>query len=170
MKQTLLFFIFTTCALHFLQAQRSYEDIPGDSIQLWTDERVDHSLKGNRETVQIPFVIRSLGWGCMCPMHFMGSNVGTHDGPWLSPVFPKDFPETDEAGKTFVVTGYFTGEWATEDYRDENGEPEEWLYKIPIFVITQWQVNDQENIPAPKILENNTTGKNPKKKKKKKSK
>ncbi len=125
-----------------------------DSIQGWVDQRVENAKNGHREIIETPFVVRSFGWGCLCPDHYIGINPGMQEGPFLHVKAPKKFPVSSEFGHSLIVTGYFTGAYVEEDFRDEHGEPEEWLYTLPEFVVLEWRVNTLDyDAPSPKILE-----------------
>jgi hypothetical protein len=136
-----------------LEAQtKTYFDM-ADSVKIWMDKRVENAVNGIKEKVEMPFVVRSTGWGCRCPDSYIGVSPSVGDGPWVSPVKPKKFPSVDSVGHSLIVQGYFTGKWVTEDLRNEDGEPEEWLYKMPEFKITAWRKNKLEyDVPAPFIL------------------
>ena len=103
----------------------------------------------------MPFVVRSLGWGCMCPDYYIGVSPNTQEGPWISVIAPDDFPVSDTKGYSLIVTGVFTGDSVEEDFRNEDGEPEEWLYKMPEFKIHNWKENRMDyDVPAPKVILN----------------
>ncbi len=146
-------FLFFGMSAVFAQEQ-TYEDV-ADSVQYWMEERVANATEGIHEVVEMPFVVRSLGWGCLCPDHYIGVSPFTQEGPFIHPVSPANFPVSDRDGHSLVVTGFFTGKWVEEDYRDENGEPEEWLYKLPEFKILSWRRNEMDyEIFPPRIIEN----------------
>jgi hypothetical protein len=126
-----------------------------DSITIWLKQRVENATKGIKENVEMPFVVRSTGWGCKCPDSYIGVSPRLGDGPWVWPIKPKKFPEVDSVGHSLIVQGYFTGKWVEQDLRLENGEPAEWLYKMPEFKITAWRENKLDyDVPAPFILKN----------------
>lgn len=134
-------------------AQRTTYDEFVDSLQHWIDIRVTNAAEGIEEHVEMPFVVRSLGWGCMCPDHYLGVSPFVQEGPFIHPLVPDNFPVSDHDGHSLIVRGYFTGRHVDEDFRDENGEPEEWLYTLPEFKIESWEKNDQEyEVAAPFIL------------------
>lgn len=131
---------------------KTYMDY-ADSVKIWMDERVKNAEAGKTEKVQVPMVIRGMGWGCLCPMHYIGISPSMADGPWISPIFPKKTPKYDDKGLSLIVTGYFTGKWITEDLRNADGEPEEWLYKMPEFKVLSWKLNKQDyDAPAPFVI------------------
>ena len=146
----ILFFIFlkSTCFAQLL----TYEDVI-DSIGYWVDERVTNAMAGRQEIVEMPLVVRSLGWGCICPDHYIGVSPSVQEGPFIHPIVPKGFPKTDMYGHSLMVRGYFSGRIVEEDYRDESGEPAEWLYQLHEFVITKWKHNKLDyQIRAPYVI------------------
>lgn len=148
---TLILFCVLCAGTGLAQALR-YDEAP-DSIAVWLETRVANAAEGNREVVEMPFVVRSLAWGCLCPDHYIGVGTGVQEGPFIHPKVPKKFPKSNENGHSLIVRGYFTGEYVEEDFRNENGEPAEWLYIIPEFVVTEWEVNKLEyEVPFPCIL------------------
>jgi len=119
------------------------------------DQRVENAKKGIKEKVKMPMVVRSMGWGCECPAHYIGVSAGTNDGPWISAVTPKKFPTMDESGHSLVVVGYFTGKVIEQDMRNADGEPEEWLYKTPEFQVLSWEENKKDyEVDVPKVIGN----------------
>ncbi len=150
-----LFFtiIFLNLFGNHLNAQ-VYEDCV-DTLQTWVDKRVENAKKGKKEVIEMPMVVRSTGWGCLCPTHYIGISPYTHEGPWIHIKASKKFPKMDQNGHSLIVTGYFTGKMVKEDFRDENGEPEEWLYTIPEFKIKSWRINSQSyEARPPRIISN----------------
>lgn len=124
-----------------------------DSVKTWMDQRVENAKKGINEKVKMPMVVRSTGWGCECPVHYIGVSSTTNDGPWISAVAPKKFPTMDETGHSLVAVGYFTGKIIEQDMRGPNGEPEEWLYKTPEFKIISFEENKKDyDVDAPKVI------------------
>jgi hypothetical protein len=121
-------------------------------IEQWLEQQIARAKEGKAETVEIPLVVRSTGWGCRCPEHYMGSNAFTQDGPWIAPV-GKSLPAPDENGYLFVAKGKFTGNLVEIDLREENGEPEEWLCKAWEFRVTKVKkLKAGVEMPAPKVL------------------
>lgn len=132
------FAILTLLLLSFnfsVHAQKKTYMEMGDTVKTWLAERVENAAKGIKEKVEMPFVVRSTGWGCMCPDSYIGVSPGMGDGPWIWPIKPrlngavgqaKKFPEVDSVGHSLIVQGYFTGKWIEQDLRNEDGEPEEW--------------------------------------------
>ena len=62
----------------------------GQSVSAWIDSIIsDQRTSGQIITVQVPLVLRSMGWGCRCPEYFIGSNPDTHDGgnTWVTPQY-----------------------------------------------------------------------------------
>lgn len=125
-----------------------YEDVV-DSLQEWVNQRVNNASEGAREVIETPFVVRSTGWGCLCPEHYIGISPYVQDGPWMAALAPADFPVMDSIGHSLVVTGYFTGKYVEIDLRNENGEPEEWLYIVPEFQVLSWSPNEAQYEAAP---------------------
>ncbi|HLP13432.1 MAG TPA: hypothetical protein VK177_15955 [Flavobacteriales bacterium] len=151
-RQFLSTFAFVFVSIQCIGQIQTYADM-GDSVKTWLNERVENAKKGKKEKVQMPFVVRSTGWGCLCPIHYIGVSAGTNDGPWVMPIEPKKFPQNDSLGHSLIVTGYFTGKIVEQDMRNEDGEPEEWLYKIPEFKILSWKENKQDyEVEAPKVI------------------
>ena len=111
-------------------------EIEDEKFDAWIKARLKAAKSGKPELVRIPVSYRSMGWGCRCPDVFIGTSTDTGGGPWLSvklgPV--AELPAYNERfGVVVVAEGRFTGKKDTEDLRGENGEPEEWLYKLLEF-------------------------------------
>jgi hypothetical protein len=137
----------------FLQAQSTYLDF-GDSVQAWVDARVERAAAGQAEQVEMPLCVRSLGWGCQCPDAYIGASPSTQEGPWIWVEARRRFPKVNATGHSLIVTGSFTGQWKTQDLRNADGEPEEWLYTMPVFKVTSWRKNPSyDQTPAPKVLQ-----------------
>ena len=133
--------------------QKKYYFDVADSISFWVQTRVDRAAAGNPEKIQMPLAVRSLGWGCRCPDYYIGVNSNVQEGPFIQIVGAMSFPTPDQNGTALIVTGYFTGKWVEIDLRDEGGEPEEWLYRVPEFKVESWKINENpEETEAPKIL------------------
>lgn len=49
-------------------------------IKNWMKERISMAKKGQREMVEFPLVVRPT-WRCRCPVHYMGVNTSTAEGP-----------------------------------------------------------------------------------------
>ena len=148
---SVLFLLLTTTS--FGQA---FDDWTSDSISNWMDLRINNANNNTQETVEMPFAVRSLGWGCLCPDHYIGISPHSQEGPWIGAITPDEFPASNRNGHSLIVTGKFTGNWVEEDFRDENGEPEEWLYKMPEFKIISWKENELDyNSPPPKVISQN---------------
>jgi|GEM_PF-2501336 len=131
---------------------QTYEEF-GDSIQNWLEQRISNANKGIKEKVEMPFAVRTLGWGCMCPDNYIGISPNVQEGPWIAPKAPKNFPVSDTIGYSLIVTGYFTGKWKEKDFRNKDGEPQEWLYKMPEFNIISWRENKLGyETPPPKVI------------------
>lgn len=149
MSRLLIFAFFFL--LNYSFAQEKYEDMEPEKLKEWLDDRVENAKSGLNETVEIPFIIRSLGWGCDCPYYFLGSSVGTLDGFWLSPVSTNKLPKISKLGHRLVVTGHFTGKLITQEF--EYGETVE---NMPEFEIKEIKfLKPNEDAPAPKIVSSN---------------
>ena len=149
----IVLFLFVIISHKSASAQtKTYMEM-GDTVKTWLNERVENAKKGIKEKVEMPFVVRTTGWGCMCPDSYIGVSSMMNDGPWVLPIKPKKFPTVDSIGYSLVVQGFFTGKIVEQDLRGENGEPEEWLYKMPEFKITAWRKNKLEyEVPAPFVM------------------
>jgi len=112
-----------------------------DSLQKWVDLRVENAKLGKNEKVKMVMAVRTLGWGCRCPDHFIGISPNTQEGPFISPVLPNNLPLSDTIGYSLIVEGYFTGKIIDLDLRSSEDEPEEWFYHLPEFTITKWKMN-----------------------------
>jgi hypothetical protein len=129
-----------------------YEDAL-DSLSFWLKDRIEQGATGKKVLVEMPFVVRSLAWGCMCPNHYIGVHPNVQEGPFIHPRVPTNFPVSDSTGHSLIVRGYFTGKQIEEDYRNEDGEPAEWLYILPEFVVLDWRVNELNyDVPAPYVI------------------
>lgn len=124
-----------------------------DSVQAWVDARVEAAKAGKSERVVMPVAVRSLGWGCACPDAYIGESPGVHEGPWIWVESKRRFPKVDRLGHSLIVTGSFTGEMKTQDLRNEEGEPEEWLYVMPVFRAEKWTPSKEiGEAAAPKVI------------------
>src|SRR5690606_30518088 len=88
-----------------------------EALLAWTAERQRRAKKGDTEIVQMPVSFRELGWGCPCPMTFIGLDTATHEGqPWLDLSFADtlEAPGEDFVDRIMVVQGFFTGERTVE--------------------------------------------------------
>lgn len=152
MASQFLFILFLFCSVTSTKAQTTFDQF-GDSLQSWVDQRVHKARKNRTETVIMPLAVRSTGWGCMCPDYYIGVSPGTQEGPFLNIVCDDPtFPLSDSLGYSLIVHGYFDGTIVIQDYRDETGEPEGWLYKTPQFVVTSWEMNTLDyTVSAPVI-------------------
>jgi hypothetical protein len=132
--------------------QATYFDF-ADSVQSWVDARVRNAAAGNAESVEMPLVVRSTGWGCRCPDTYIGASASTQEGPWVWVEARAGFPKVDRKGHPLHVQGRFTGEMHTQDLRNPDGEPEEWEYTMPVFKVTRWRKNPAyEDTPAPRVI------------------
>jgi hypothetical protein len=134
----LLAITFFICAATIAKSQAITFDEPGDYIQKWFDLRVKNAKKGKREVVEILFVVRSNGWGCDCPLYYMGTETLVTSGFWLDPILPSagDFPQSDSVGHVLLAKGYFTGKINKESY----GNPEDSIFYVcPNFKIISWK-------------------------------
>lgn len=151
-RRNLLLVALLSIVFHSAQAQAVYEDCI-DTLDQWVKELVEVS-PSQMHLIETPFVVRSTGWGCLCPQHYIGVSPGVHDGPWISPIAPEGFPISDSLGHSLIVTGYFTGRWITEDLRNEDSLPSEWLYKMPEFKIESWKPNERDyDVPPPHFVD-----------------
>jgi hypothetical protein len=150
----LFFFVLFICFEAPVIAQnQTYEEIAG-TIPDWVETRVKNAQNGIKEKIEMPFVVRTLGWGCMCPDNYIGISPNVQDGPWIAPKAAKNFPVSDTIGYSLIVTGYFTGKYIVEDLRNKDKEPEDYLYKMPEFKILTWRENTLGyDSPPPKIIE-----------------
>ncbi|MFN8395467.1 MAG: hypothetical protein U0176_12555 [Bacteroidia bacterium] len=157
MKQVLGFrhrLFFLLLLLPLAGVSQSYVDF-ADSVQAWVDARVDAANAGKSERVVMPVAVRSLGWGCECPDAYLGESPGVHEGPWIWVVSKRRFPEVDRLGHSLIVTGRFTGDMQQLDLRNDDGEPEEWLYVMPVFRAEKWKPNKNVGeAAAPKVIGN----------------
>lgn len=132
---------------------QTYEEFAGE-LQAWVNERVENSKNGKIETVEMPYVIRSSGWGCDCPYYYIGTNPNTLNGIYIAPIAPRQMPyEPTETGYKYIVTGHFTGLIKTKKY----GETE---YDLPQFKITEFKKNTKGSLTtAPKIIKTENSSK-----------
>lgn len=106
-----------------------------DAAVAWLKARIANAKAGRREIVRVPLVARSMGWGCRCPAHYLGLDP-YGDVLGLGWVAPDPEPGVSVSivhlseGDVFLVEGWFTGKTVTEDLRNEDGEPAEWLYRL----------------------------------------
>jgi hypothetical protein len=145
-------FTLLLCSTSILGAQ-TYSDwlLEGDPNS-WITLRTTNAAKGEAELIKIPLVVRSTGWGCLCPDYFIGSSPFVQDGPWIHPI-GKTLPTPNVDGYVFVVTGKFTGNIIPIDLRNQDGEPDEWLYHVPEFRIKKIRkLKSNQEIPSPKII------------------
>lgn len=147
-----IFLIFLVCITTNSFAQ-SYDEISIDSLEIWIEQRVENSKNGVQEIVKMPFVVRSLAWGCVCPEYYIGVSPNTLEGPWISPVLPKEFPTSDENGHSLVVIGRFTGKMITLEL-DSHFHEESNDYVLPEFQIISWNLNNEGyDVQVPKVVQ-----------------
>jgi len=151
-KFVILIFALLAKSLGFGQAP-VYEDA-ADTLDNWIEQRITSAQLGIKEKVEMPFVVRTLGWGCMCPDYFIGVSPNVQEGPWISPIVPRKFPVSDTVGYSLIVTGHFTGKWVEIDLRNGEEEPDEWLYTVPEFKIRRWKANEVDySVFPPRIID-----------------
>lgn len=136
--------------LLFFQIARSqtYYDI-AETISDWENERVENARNGITETVQMPLAFRCYGWGCDCPMYYIGVSPCMQEGPFIDPKIIDGMPtESNSMGYSYIVTGYFTGEITQYEFAPEES------YSQSVFIIQSFKINEEgENTLAPKILD-----------------
>src|SRR5688572_8752213 len=156
MKKAILIFLLGTISICGIYAQKTYNefvrDLNGD-FEPWVKERVQTARKGIKEKIIMPLVVRSTGWGCRCPEHYIGVGTKVKEGPYIFPVTKLKIPKINESGYSLVVKGYFNGKLKHLDLRQSEDEPEEWDYYIPEFVITEWEINKKgDEVEAPRVV------------------
>ena len=126
-----------------------------ETVADWLALEMEYAASKAPVKVEMPLVVRSTGWGCRCPEHYIGVGTTVQEGPFLSlENVPKNFPISDATGHSLIVTGYFTGKYKTLDLRAKEDEPEEWNYKLPVFVIESWKANTLgDDVPAPHVVQ-----------------
>jgi len=126
---------------------QTYNDF-ADSLQSWVEARIDSAKNDVKEIVELPYVIRSTGWGCECPYYYIGVSTTTMDGVYVSPIAPRQMPfAPSSAGYNYIVTGYFTGKVKTKKYGEEK-------YDLPEFRILTFEKNNLGyDSPPPRIIE-----------------
>lgn len=151
-KAALLLVLLCASTLLFAQEETYFDAQP--KIKSWLTKRLENAKKGKREIVEFPMAVRSAAWGCRCPYHYMGVTPSVAEGPWIFPIQPKGFPQSDEKGHSLIAVGYFTGKEITKDYRiNKEKEPESWVYKMPEFKIVSWRKNTKDyEVGGPKVL------------------
>jgi hypothetical protein len=85
----------------------------------------------------------------------MGVSPNVAEGPWIAAFKSKgkSLPQMSEFGSSLIVKGYFTGVYKEIDLRNEDGEPEEWLYIVPEFQVLSYKINKMpDDGPAPGIV------------------
>ena len=134
----------------FIVAGQTWEEA-AESADTWLANEMEFPATMKPVTVEFPLVVRSTGRGCRCPEYYIGVGTTVKEGPFLRiKNVPKDFPVSDSTGHSLVVTGHFTGEYNTLDLRKSSGEPKEWIYQLPVFVIDHWKENKPGyDVPAP---------------------
>ena len=87
----------------------------------------------------MPLVVRSWGWGCDCPLYYMGDSPLSTTGFWVSPIIPSTgaFPHSDSLGHVLWVRGFFTGKTVKEEYYDDSEDST--FYKCRVFKIKSWK-------------------------------
>lgn len=110
----------------------------------WFDARKAAAKAGHGELIRLPVALRGQGWGCQCPSAYVGASANEAvPGPWLSLNFKNlDGPEAGVEGATFLAEGRLTGATEQEDLRNEDGEPEEWLYTLQVFEVERFAATD----------------------------
>lgn len=105
-----------------------------DVLSGWLAARIANARAGQREIVRVPVVRRGLGWGCECPEHYLGVSTTGNELSlgWLAldldPAVGEPPPSPE--GSVLLAEGWFTGRTEQEDLRNDDGEPEEWLYTL----------------------------------------
>lgn len=131
MRAALLLLVLTLAA----HAQKGPEAF-GDELGAWLEQRVAAGKAGKREIVRVPFVHRSMGWGCDCPDFFVGTSPDTvsSEKAWVfaSPAAGVELPE---AGKVAVAEGYFTGATYLEEHDRGGASDAENSYSLWTFRI-----------------------------------
>ncbi len=121
----------------------------GSASAAWIAERVQRARAGHRDLVRLPLVFHSDGWGCTCPLNYLGTDPISHNPgeTWLNidnqsgaefPAIPSR--QEGEAGERFTmsegmvvrVDGYFTGD--VEHVEMEDGESN---YDLHEFRVTR---------------------------------
>lgn len=148
-----LFLLFVFVVSGNLSAQNQNYFEAQAMIQEWMNKRIANAKKGKQEKVEFPMAVRTEAWGCRCPYHYMGISTSTVEGPWIEPVRPKGFPVSDDVGYSIIVVGYFTGNYITKDYRKNEGDPKDWVYRLPEFKVLSWRKNKLGyEVGGPKVL------------------
>lgn len=96
-------------ALLFIAVLAADPSVESPDFAAWFELRAANANAGKPEIVRVPFVTRSLGWGCTCPMHYIGLSPDTGAGSaWLEPLHA---PQSKllEPGTLAVAEGMFTG-------------------------------------------------------------
>lgn len=154
-KNHILFFLIVIIHFGNNYSQNTYQSF-ADSLQgdfkEWINLRVENAKRGMIEKIEMPLVVRTRAWGCICPDNYLGVGVNTQEGPWIYPISKKPLPIPDDKGYSLIVIGYFTGEMKNLDLRQSLDDPDEWNYIIPVFKITKWAKNKKGyDVSAPKI-------------------
>jgi hypothetical protein len=146
MKKIIFVFLLITGVANSLIAQSTFAQF-SDSTQTWLDARVKNAKKGIREIVVMPFVVHSTGWGCTCPDYYIGTDVFSTSGLFVSAITPDAFPAVDSVGHSLIVKGYFTGKM------DKIPGDDTIIYHVPFFKIISWKENkDGEDVGAPRVI------------------
>lgn len=111
------------------------------TMTAWLAARLASARAGKREIVRVPVVQRAQGWGCECPTYYLGLSVtGNELGlGWLSLDLEAGVsePAATVEGAVMLAEGWFTGQTLREDLRNEDGEPEDWLYTLDELHVTR---------------------------------
>ena len=102
--------------------------------EAWQAERLSRAKTGQPEWVRLPLAFRSMGWGCPCPMVFVGTNTSMFTmGPWLSLTYVDGVvpPSPGPAGEVVVAEGRFLGKTERLDLQPEGEDIPELLWAPP---------------------------------------
>lgn len=111
----------------------------------WVAERVRLARAGRRESVRVPLVRRSDGWGCICPYYYIGLSTGNAGAElWIEPRFERA-AQRPSKNMILLAEGYFTGRLVRRDMRTSADGPEEWIYQLREFRVQRIYIPPQEH-------------------------
>jgi hypothetical protein len=98
-----------------------WDDAQNAAARRWVVARVKAARAGSADLVEIPLAVASLGWGCVCPPHYVGIDANTAGVAWLDVIDEgAGIPPQSRAGHVLLVSGYFNGnvsqfEWSNDE-------------------------------------------------------
>jgi hypothetical protein len=118
----------------------------------WLKARVKKAKEGEKELVRLPLAYQSEGWGCDCPLNYIGTSPdeASDEHSWLKPIYEEGTKEPAYAfrGWVMVAEGYFTGN--SEKYKG-GGDPAT-VYEFKVTKLRNFQAEKTADVTAEVLL------------------